>query len=161
VKQVLPPELRDGQYSEWNIAMAAKYPLALSEMRWPSAPLDSFGARALARWGIECVSGWRHLVDRMLANLETEIAAQPADQRDGFRIVQLKEKFGRLTVYLASVATPEMSRILDEAAEESTRTCDVCSAPGELAERGPLGWYAARCPRHESWTPLDESASLD
>jgi hypothetical protein len=31
----LPPELRDGQYQSWEIQMAERYPLALSEMRWP------------------------------------------------------------------------------------------------------------------------------
>jgi hypothetical protein len=33
----LPPELRDGQYRSWEVEMATRFPLALSEMRWPSA----------------------------------------------------------------------------------------------------------------------------
>jgi hypothetical protein len=45
----LPPELRDGQYRTWEVEMAMRFPLALSEMRWPSAPLDTFDTRALAR----------------------------------------------------------------------------------------------------------------
>jgi hypothetical protein len=35
----VPPYLRDGQYRSWEIEMAARFPLALSEMRWPSVPL--------------------------------------------------------------------------------------------------------------------------
>ena len=50
--------------------------------------------------GLDIHAGWRALVERMLARLEAAIAAQPIADRDGFRIVQLKEKFGRLTVYL-------------------------------------------------------------
>jgi hypothetical protein len=49
-------------------------------------------------------------MERLLQRLDSEIAAHPADQRDRFRIVQIKEKLGRLTVYLESEATPEMRR---------------------------------------------------
>jgi hypothetical protein len=96
----LPPELRDGLYRHWEVELAAHYPLALSEMRWPSIAFNTPRTEALARWGLEIQVGWRDVVQRMLERLESAIAAQPIDTRDGFRIVQLKEKFGRLTVYL-------------------------------------------------------------
>lgn len=139
----LTPQLSDGHYRTWEIEMAARYPLALSEMRWPSAPLDTFGPEALARWGIEIHAGWRSIMERLLQRLEAEIAAQPADHRDRFRIVQIKEKFGRLTVYLESEATPEMRAALQDAEEMSIATCEVCGAPGRLAEC--KAWWAARC----------------
>ena len=97
----LPPALRDGQYRSWEIEMAARFPLALSEMRLPSKPLDTFDTEPLARWGIEIQAGWRPIMERLLVRLEAEIEAQPADQRDQFRILQIKEKFGRLTVHMA------------------------------------------------------------
>jgi hypothetical protein len=154
-KSPLPPSLRDGQYRNWEIEMAARYPLALSEMRAPSAPLDTFETRALARWGLEVHAGWRGLTERLLEKLQRAITAQPTDERDRFRIVQLKEKFGSLTVYLATKGTPEMEAAIHDAREESATICDVCSAPGQLAERGPLGWWSTRCPDHETWTPAD------
>jgi hypothetical protein len=49
-------------------------------------------------------------MERLLQRLAPEIAAHPADQRDRFRIVQIKEKLGRLTVHPESEATPEMRR---------------------------------------------------
>jgi hypothetical protein len=150
----LPPKLRDGQYRNWEVAMTTRYPLALSEMRWPSAPLDTFETEALARWGIEIHAGWRAIMERLLERLEAEIARQPPDQRDGFRIAQIKEKFGRLTVYLASEATPEMWAALDEAGEASIVTCEVCGEPGRLAERS--AWWAARCEAHVTWTPWEK-----
>jgi hypothetical protein len=79
-------------------------------MRAPSAPLDTFETRALARWGLEVHAGRRGLLERLLEKLERAITAQPADEHDRFRIVQLKEKFGGLTVYLATKGTPEMKR---------------------------------------------------
>jgi hypothetical protein len=149
----LPAHLRDGQYRNWEIEMAARFPLALSEMLAPSVPLDTFGTEPLARWGIEIHAGWRNIVERLLERLELAIAACPADERDRYRIVQIKEKFGRLTVYLATTGLPDMEDLLRNAADESTVTCEVCGAPGELAER--MAWWATRCPAHETWTPLD------
>jgi hypothetical protein len=35
------PDLKDGQYRQWEMEMVARYPLALSEMRWPSVPLNT------------------------------------------------------------------------------------------------------------------------
>jgi hypothetical protein len=141
----------DGSYSTWEIALASRYPLSLSEMRWPSAPLGTFGARATARWGIECHAGWRRLIEKFLDGLEAAIAAEPPGARDDYRIVQIKEKFGRLTVYLASEGTPAMKAAMESAGEESTRTCEVCGEPGVLAER--QGWWAPRRPGHEQWKP--------
>jgi hypothetical protein len=154
-KQKLPPSLRDGQYRNWEIEMAARYPLALSEMITPSTPLDTFGTKALARWGIEIQAGWRGLMERLLERLEAAIEAQPAGQRDRFRITQIKEKMGRLTVYLATEGTAEMEAAIQIAFEGSATVCEVCSAPGKLDERGPLGWWATRCRIHEKWKPRD------
>jgi hypothetical protein len=101
---------KGGDSSHWETELAAHYPLALSEMRWPSHPLDTIEARALARLGLECRAGWRQVLVRLLDKLEAAIRAQPADQRDDFRIVQLKERFGRLTVYQDRLGTAENAR---------------------------------------------------
>jgi hypothetical protein len=124
-------------------------------MRTPSAPPDTFATRALARWGLEVHAGWRGLIERLFEKLECAIAFQAPDERDRFRIIQLKEKFGRLVVYLETEGTPEMKAAIHEASEESTNVCELCSAPGQLAERAPLGWWSTRCPDHETWTPAD------
>jgi hypothetical protein len=49
----------DGDYAGWDVEMAVRYPLALSEMRWPSKPLHTMEAEPLARWGIDIMTGWR------------------------------------------------------------------------------------------------------
>jgi hypothetical protein len=147
----LPPWLRDGRYRNWEIDFANRFPLALSEMRWPSKPLETFETEPLARWGIDIMPGWRPVLERLLERLESEIAAQPIGERDRFRIVQIKEKFGRLTIYLDAESTPAMRAAIDEAGEVSTRTCEVCGARGELQQRN--GWWAPRCKQHETWRP--------
>ena len=149
----LPPWLEDGQYRSWEIEFASRFPLALSEMRWPSEPLKTFETKPLARWGIEIHAGWRPIMERLLERLEEEIEAQPLHDRDRFRILQIKEKFGRLTVYLAD-STPDMDAAIQEASEKSIRTCEVCGAPGDLKERN--FWWSPRCKEHEHWTPWDQ-----
>ena len=146
----LPPELRDGQYRSWEVEMATRFPLALSEMRWPSVALHMVETLPLARWGIDINTGWRSIMERLLVRLEAVITTQPVDERDRFRILQVKEKFGRLTVYTAD-STPEMDAAIQEASEESIRTCEVCGAPGDLKERN--SWWAPRCKEHETWRP--------
>jgi hypothetical protein len=64
-------------------------------------------------------AGWRGLIARLLDRLERAIAAQAPDERERFRIVQLKEKFGSLTVYLATMGTLEMEAAIRDAREES------------------------------------------
>jgi hypothetical protein len=146
----LPPWLKDGQYRSWEIEWTTRFPLALSEMLLPSKPLDTIDAQPLARWGIEINACWRPILERLLERLEAEIAAQPVDDRDRFRALQIKEKFGRLTVYLAN-STPDMDTAIQEAADESTQTCEVCGAPGELKQRDY--WWSPRCTEHETWRP--------
>jgi hypothetical protein len=53
-------------------------------------------------------------------------------------------------VYTAD-STPEMDAAIQAAADESTRTCEVCGAAGELKERN--FWWAPRCEEHETWRP--------
>jgi hypothetical protein len=149
----VPPALADGQYRNWEIEMVQRFPLILSEMRWPSEPLHTFETEALARWGIEINAGWRSLMERLLARLEAEIQTQPVDQRDRYRVLQIKEKFGRLTVHLAG-STPAMHAALQDAEEESIVTCEVCGDAGVLEERH--GWWSPRCKVHETWTPWDK-----
>ena len=74
MRRPLPPWLEDGQYRHWEIELAARLPLALSEMRWPSKPLKSFDTQPLARWGIDIMTGWRRIMELLLEKLEAEIA---------------------------------------------------------------------------------------
>jgi uncharacterized protein with HEPN domain len=110
--------------------------------------------------GFTVGDGWFGIIDRLAG----ELSADP----DLF-VIQVKEKFGLLRVYLradnrrstrghltapASGSpllsvhfSPEMSGRLDaamaRAVEESRRTCEVCGKPGKLAERSR--WLSVRC----------------
>jgi hypothetical protein len=67
----------DGAYANWEVELAARHLLALSEMRSPSEPLGSFDQRDRAP-GIECGAGWRAIPVQLLDRLQTAAAAGTA-----------------------------------------------------------------------------------
>jgi len=118
---------------------------------WPSRTLPCSFPRAwvaptnqasrFAQDGFDIGDGWFDIVDRLSAKL----SADP-----NLHVWQLKEKMGRLTVYFCDSAASSDPRLdeatdaaLDEAAEESMRTCEVCGQPGIRDKR--RHWVSVRC----------------
>jgi hypothetical protein len=98
----------------------------------------------------ECHKGWGPILDRLLEKLEAAIAKERPETRADFRVVQVQQRFGHLTVDLSIDPTPDMEAALDEATAASASTCEICSAPGRIADRS--GWTAVRCKNHEEWS---------
>jgi len=113
----------------WKAALAARYPLARSV-------------------GFECFGGWQPILARVPERLEATVAQQPAAFRRGLEVKGIREKFGVLTVYPSKAPTPEVQAILDEAHAAAMVTCDVCGAPGRMADRH--GWMSVKCDAHET-----------
>jgi uncharacterized protein with HEPN domain len=123
---------------EHALALLEKYPVLYREA-WaaPTNPASRF-----ACGGFEISDGWFGIVDRLSARLAKDSA---------LHIVQIKEKYGRLKVYfeIDENAPPdprldaEMEAAIDEAADESERTCEVCGEPGTSEERHR--WVSVRC----------------
>jgi uncharacterized protein with HEPN domain len=90
-----------------------------------------------AREGFATGDGWFSLIER----LSLKLAEDP-----NLVVAQVKEKFGRLVVYFgdSALASPEVEAAtdaaLDEATEESKRTCELCGDPGEQHKE-----HSARC----------------
>jgi hypothetical protein len=119
---------------DWTGALRARFPIARSA-------------------GIECFRGWQPILARMLERLEATVPNQPAAFRRGLKVRRMRQKFGVLTVYLSKVPTPEVQAILDEADAAAMVTCEVCGAPGRMADR--RGWMSVKCDAHENWCPAD------
>lgn len=116
--------------------------------------------------------GWHPIVMRLMAAIDALLDDELAQ---GFRVMQIKEKFGGLRFYVdlngrtdftvdligvgrlripdqdqegVSARPAELDRIheLIRAAErEAAITCEVCGAPGELRRDG---WLLTLCERH-------------
>jgi hypothetical protein len=92
-----------------------------------------------------CEAGWRDLLERCCARIETALAEGAA-----FRVLQIKEKFGALRFYwsghLPGAAKAKVDEAIALAAARSSCTCEICGAEGRLYNRD--GWLATACPAH-------------
>lgn len=89
-------------------------------------------------FGIECGKGWRSLYQPILDRIE-EINESSDDR---IEVTQVKEKFGRLEIYLDRY-TDELLDMINEASEASGRMCEECGEPAEPTEVG--GWIYQLC----------------
>ncbi len=119
------------------LALLERYPVLFREA-WV-APTNQ--ASRFAQDGFDIGDGWFDIVDRLFVRL----SADP-----NLHVWQLKEKFARLTVYFCAGDAPSDPRLdettdaaLDEAADESMRTCEVCGKPG-VRDKRPH-WVSVRC----------------
>jgi hypothetical protein len=127
----------EAQPEEWTASLRARFPIA--------------GSAAFT-----CFEGWKPILVRLLERLSTIVKELPSDERRTFTVLELRQKFGTLTVYLSEAPTPAMWAAIGEASEASMVTCEVCGAPAALAERH--GWISVRCAPHENWSRFDRIA---
>jgi addiction module HigA family antidote len=116
--------------------------------RWPSlyAHLAAEPVRQcepITREGFAIGKGWHAIVERLSAELAALAERLSPEERALVRVVQVKEKFGRLRVYLDDVETDEMRAAIDASQDESERTCEECGRPGRA--RTLRGWVSTRC----------------
>ena len=95
-------------------------------------------------WGFEGIGdGWYSLLYNLSSDLEKEISKfvslYPNSQAP--KAVQVKEKFGSLTVYLSS-GNEKMFDLIDESRTQSMTICDQC---GNLGKLRTDGWWKVLC----------------
>jgi hypothetical protein len=83
--------------------------------------------------------GWRALVDEAFDRLP-----------DGVAIQQVKQKWGRLTIYTSQAHVPgdPYLSFLNELARRSTTICELCGEPGELRTNRDRMPVMTLCDRH-------------
>jgi hypothetical protein len=95
----------------------------------------------------KCVgSGWTELLIKLLHLLDEFERASPGS----IRIVQIKQKFGELRVYLAK-GHPEASALIDIATAQSRTACEECGGLSAIQDRN--GWFTTLCdPCLDKWS---------
>jgi hypothetical protein len=84
----------------------------------------------------ECGPGWHPLIKDALTRIEALGNANLA-------VVQVKEKFGGLRIYL-SLRNDEADAIIAAAEEEALKTCEECGSKVSVELRGG-GWLRTLC----------------
>lgn len=95
-------------------------------------------------WGFECGDGWEPLIRRLSEKLEAHIADTFDESRECLSASQVKEKFGTLRFYMCST-NDDIEKLIGEAEDESSVTCETCGAPG--IRRG-TAWLYTSCDEH-------------
>lgn len=96
-------------------------------------PKDRTIQQSLMAFGFECDDGWYEILDKLFSKMTT--TGEPIE------VVQVKEKFGTLRVYVNG-ASDAVHDMIDEAEEESGKTCERCGKPGKLYDDG---WMTTLC----------------
>jgi len=85
-------------------------------------------------FGVECQSGWARLYEPIRARCQSA----------GVPILQVKEKFGGLRVYVGA-ADPALLQAIERAEQQSHTICEVCGADHAATTPGADGWLRTRC----------------
>lgn len=89
-------------------------------------------------FGIECGKGWNKLIIPILDYIDLYNSGHD----DKIEIFQIKEKFGGLRIY-TSFSTPELDQLIDDAEEQSFKTCEYCGSTENVSQT--TGWIKTLC----------------
>ncbi len=98
----------------------------------------------LMSFGFRLDDGWFDILWRLCDDLEPLVAEFEATDECQFEILQVKEKFGGLRIYVND-ADDNIRLFIETAQLASSRTCEVCGQPGTMREGG---WIKTLCDQH-------------
>ncbi|MCE5305765.1 MAG: hypothetical protein ABFD00_01625 [Chloroherpetonaceae bacterium] len=97
----------------------------------------------LMAFGFEIGEGWMPLLIEMLDKIQMIVNNNP--EYADVEIVQVKEKYGSMIVYL-NYYYKEIEDLINEYEEKSCYICEECGQAGEI--RNINNWYTALCDKH-------------
>jgi hypothetical protein len=104
-------------------------------------------------FGFECGDGWLQLIDDTLSEVIAwyeKNHPNELDDDEGFVILQVKEKYAGLRIYIGSSYRPVFD-MLSEAEKKSYTICEICGEPGRERYDGKY-WYKTLCDSHfDEW----------
>lgn len=99
----------------------------------------------LGEFHVEIFQGWYSIIYKLLDEF-----VNLAVEGNSVKIVQIKEKFGGLRVYVDLIGSDEFKKkiraLISSAEKESLLTCEICSKPGKLENID--GWFVTVCKDH-------------
>jgi hypothetical protein len=117
-----------------------KYPKLFKGMTKPLT-------HSLMAFGIECGDGWYNILDKLFEKLNNY----------DIELMQVKEKFGGLRIYLSGATTDEVYDLVEKAEEESFKICEMCGKSGKNLTIN--SWIYTVCEDHKK--QLTKEAPVD
>ena len=103
----------------------------------------------IAQRGVECGDGWHDIIDEMLTAIENHCSAAGAAPP---AVLQIKEKFGLLRVYLTP-SNDAIRAIVDAAEQKSATWCGRCGRAGKFVTT-PFPQIRCKACRYSAFAPL-------
>ena len=97
----------------------------------------------LMAFGFEIGKGWMPLLIELIDKIQMLVNNNP--EYADVEILQVKEKYGSLRVYL-NYYYKEIEELIQEYEEKSCYICEECGGKGEI--RNINNWYTALCDKH-------------
>jgi len=94
----------------------------------------------LMAFGFECDPGWYSLIKECLERIDTQLRKEKASSA----LLQVKEKFGGLRVYLSS-CSEDVDRIVREYEILASHVCEVCGEFYTTKLREKNRWFKTLC----------------
>lgn len=101
----------------------------------------------------ECDDGWYDLIYNFCKDTEELYKSKNEDIFD-IIIVQIKEKYGTLRIYLAGYLDG-IDNIITKYENLSAKTCEICGDKGKLSTDG--FWYKTLCDKHRKGLSFKET----
>jgi len=95
-------------------------------------------------WGFQCGDGWFDIIWAASEKLEALIVKMPEKERHNCKASTVKEKFGKLVIYLDN-STEEMDHIISDVEILSEKVCETCGKPGMIVGHIYRDWVYATC----------------
>ncbi len=113
--------------------------------KYPTLFFDNIGERGPkgTLYGFDCGDGWLSLIIEACDYIVNYESAHPEEVKKVGHIhfVQIKEKFGTLTIYVDQ-APEEVIAFLDDVRKRSKTVCEHCGKAGKIR---PGGWIMCLC----------------
>lgn len=91
-------------------------------------------------------AGWWKPVLEVLHQVDGLLAREPSAS---FKVIQLKEKFGGIRLYVDITGSDEFYRecqdVIKHLEESAAKTCEICGQPGSIRHEG---WLKTLCDHH-------------
>jgi hypothetical protein len=94
----------------------------------------------LMAFGFDCGDGWLGILEELFEKIDEFVKEE---KPGGFKVIQVKEKFGCLSVYVEG-GNEVIERMIREAGAKAVKTCQECGAPGQLRQ-SDTGWWRTEC----------------